>query len=225
MNDDIRRKLEKFEREQQFMVDNAADFPALSAGAVAKADQAAIIAELHSLSGQQESGRTTAAQMFANQDELFDQLKLAMKQINLAANAAREDIPGSETKFRMPRNQNNHSMLAAARAFKTDATPHSAVFTGYGLAGTFLTDLQTLIDGIESASNSADSGIGERAEATGGLDDAAKRGMDVSRKLNSIVRIKYADMPQKLASWTVASHLERAPTAQAATDPNPGPDL
>lgn len=206
-------------------MDNAADFPALSPGAVAKAEQATIISDMHALSGSQESGRTTAAQMFANQNELFDELKAAMKQINLAANAAKDEIPGSETKFRMPRNQNNHSLLAAARAFKTDATPHSAVFTGYGLAATFLTDLQALIDGVEDASDAADSGIGQRAAATGGLDNKAKLGMDVSRKLNSIVRIKYADNPQKLAAWTVASHLERAPKSQTPPAPDPGPDL
>lgn len=54
---------------------------------------------------------------------------------------------------------------------------------------------------------------------TGGLFDAAHRGMANGRKLNAIVRVKYDNDPQKLAAWTVASHLEKAPKAAAAPTP------
>ena len=58
---------------------------------------------------------------------------------------------------------------------------------------------------------SADTFEATRAGATGGLKDAAKRGMKNGDKLNNIVRIKYKDDPQQLAAWTVASHLEKPP--------------
>lgn len=211
MNDNVRRKLEKFEREQQFMNDNLADF-AGGVGEAATIEQAAIIDEMHTLSGEQASGESSKAQETANQEDLLDQLTGFLKQMNLAANAFDMDVPGSDTKFRMPRNRAQHALLATARAFHTDsAPPLEQKFKDYGLAGTFRADLQQLIDNIEAASDAQDAGIEKRAAATGGLTDAARRGMKVSRRLNSIVRIKYANNSKKLAAWTVASHLERAP--------------
>lgn len=220
MNDNIRRKLEKGEREQQFMADNAGDF-AGGVGATAAAEQAAVIAEIHTLSGQQVSGGSTSAQMVGNQEDLIDKLIAFLKKMNLAANAFKDIVPGSDTKFRMPRNRAHHSLLAAARAFLADAGPIKSNFIDYGLAATFQADLQQLFEDIEAASDSADSGTATRAAATGGLADAARRLMEIGRKLNSIVRIKYADKPAKLAAWTVASHLERAPKADKPATPTP----
>jgi len=39
--------------------------------------------------------------------------------------------------------------------------------------------------------------------------------MDNSRKLNAIVRIKYQNNASKLAAWTVAAHLDKAPQLKA----------
>ena len=153
---------------------------------------------------------------------MFDEAIASLKEINLAANAFKEEVPaGSDLKFRMPRNRSHQSVLATAQAFHDDAVPLEAKFIEYGLDKNFLADLQTLIDNIKTAQSSADSSEEQKAAATGGLIDAARRGMANSRKLNAIVRIKYADNPQKLASWTVASHLEKAPKKKAATNPTP----
>lgn len=220
MNANVKRKLEKGEREQQFMVDNAGDFVG-GVGATAAAEQAVVIAEIHTLSGEQVSGESTSAQMVANQDDLLDQLIAFLKLMNLAANAFKDIVPGSDTKFRMPRNRAHHALLATARAFHDDAIPLTANFVAYGFSATFVADLQKLIDDIEAASDTADSGTASRAAATGGLKDAAKRLMEISRKLNSIVRIRYADNAKQLAAWTVASHLEKAPKSKKTKTETP----
>lgn len=93
----------------------------------------------------------------------------------------------------------------------------------YGLRPTFRNELNAAIAAADAAADSAVSHVGQRAAATGGLFDAARRGMSLSRKLNSIVQIRYADDPAKLAAWTVASHLERLPRRAAATNPTPTP--
>ena len=219
MNDNVRRKLEKFEREAQFMTDHAGDFTG-GVGEVAALEQQGIIAEIHGLSGEQVSGDSTKSQQIANQDDLLDDLLAFLKKMNLAANAFKNDVPGSDTLFRMPRNRAQHALLATARTFHTDsAAPLEQKFKDYGLAATFRADLNQLIDDVEAASDAADAAAETRAGATGGLTDAARRGMDVSRRLNSIVRIKYASDAKELAAWPVASHLEKAPKKKSAADP------
>lgn len=211
MEDSIRRKLDKFERQQAFFTENAADFPTgTPAGDVAAAN-AAIVGEMNSLAGDQFSGFSSAQQATADKDDLFDDLMLILKNMNRAANAFEDAIPGTDQMFRLPRNRSESNLLAAARSFQTDATPLADQFIAYGLDVHFLARLQNLITDIESAGQRGDSGTENRAASTAGLMDAARRGMKNSNRADAIVRIKYASNPQKLAAWTVASHLEHAP--------------
>lgn len=219
MRDSIRRKLEKFESEQTFMADNTADFPKNSPGNTAAEIHSAIISEIRLLAAQQISGASSAAQAVGNKEEALDELMLMIRNINRAANAFEDEIQGSNLKFRLPRNRSQQNLLATGRAFHADAGPLEAMFIEYGLAVDFLDQLLLIIDTIDAAGTQADSGGESQAAATGGLTDAARRGMDNSRKLDAIIRIKYQYNPQKLAGWTVASHLEHAPKRK--TEPAP----
>ena len=201
--------MDKFEREDVFMTDNAADFPAVSPGGKAAGDLKDVIDEIRTLAAQQISGTDGSRQQISVKDEGLDDLLFQIRQINRAANAFEVEIPGSEKQFRLPRSRSEQNILATARAFIADATPISATFIEYGLAASFLTDLQTTIDAVETRAAQADSAEGQQSAATGGLVDATQRGMNISRRLDAIVRIKYAANPAKLAAWTVASHLER----------------
>ncbi len=221
MRDTERRKQDRFEREQAFMTDNAADFPGGTPGDVAAVKHTAIIDEMNTLAAQQVSGGTSAAQSFSNKEDLLDNLFSMIRNINRAANAFTDEIPGSNLKFRLPRNRSQQNLLATGRAFHTDATPLEAKFIEYGLGKFFLADLQADIDAVETADTAADTSDEQKAAATGGLIDAAKRGMANSRKLNAIVRIKYDNNPQKLAAWTLASHLEKAPKKAPPKPPTP----
>lgn len=224
MKDVERRKLDKFERQDAFMADNAADFPKDSPGEKAWKKLTDIIDEIHALAAQQVSGLTTAAQSVGNKDDLIDELYQTIRSINRAANAFEDEVPGSDLKFRIPRNRSEENLLATGRAFHADAAPLVAQFVEYGLEADFRDDLDALITQIETHGTQADSGGEQRAAATGGLLDAARRGMEVSRKLDAIVRIKYQTSPQKLAAWTVASHLDRAPRRkETPVAPTPPP--
>lgn len=221
MRDVERRKLDKFEREQAFMNDNAADFPAASAGGKAAVTLTGIINEIHTLAGDQIVGEGSARQSVAGKGDALDEMWMMIRNMNRAANAFSDEVPNIEDKFRLPRNRSQENLAATARAFIADATPLQAKFVEYGLADDFLEQLQADIDAFDAKGTSADSGGEQRAAATGGLLDAAKRGMDVSRKLDSIIKIKYQTNPQKLAAWRVASHLEKAPKYKKDTPPNP----
>lgn len=219
MEDSTRRKLEKFERQEAFMVDNAADFPVGTPGNAAAVVNRAIIAEMNSLAAEQVSGGSSAAQAVGNKDEDLDELWQMLKNINRAANAFEDEIEGSDLKFRLPRNRSEQNILATARAFYADSETLVETFVEYGLKGHFRDALGDKIASIDEQGAHADSSVEQRAGATGGLIESARRGMANSRKMDAIVRIKYAENPQKLAAWTVASHLERAPKPK--TPPTP----
>lgn len=219
MKDSIRRKQDKFERQDAFMVDNTADFPAGTPGNAVAVINRAVIDELNSLSATQVSRGSSAAAAIGNKDDDFDEIYSLMRNMNRAANAFDVEEPGSNLTFRLPRNRSEQNILATARAYHTDSEPLEAKFIEYGLDIKFRLDLQTLITSIEQKSAQADTSVEQRAGATGGLTNAARRGMANSRRMDAIVRIKYADNPQKLAAWTVASHLERAP--KKPTPPTP----
>jgi len=211
MRDVERRKLDKFERQDAFMVENAADFPVGSVGNAAAVVNRSIVAEINSLAAEQVSGGSSAAAAIGTKEDDLDELWELMRQMNRAANAFDDEAPGSSMKFRLPRNRSEQNLLATARAYYTDSESLVDQFVEYGMSRFFRNQLQDKITSIEQKNAHADTSTEQRAGATGGLIDAARRGMANSRKLDAIVRIKYANNPQKLAAWTVASHLERPP--------------
>lgn len=217
MNDSQQRKMDKFLREDVFMKDNAADFPADSPGDKTANVFADLITEIQTLAANQISGFDDKRQAFDNVEDARDNLIEDLEQINLAAKAFADEVNGIENKFRMPRKPTNQTLLATARSFAADAVEHQAKFIEYGLPVDFLADLQADIAAFETASASADSAEESHAEATGGLADAFRRGTALSKKLAAIVKIKYRDNAGKLASFVVASHLERAPQRKQIT--------
>lgn len=221
MKDIERRKLEKLEREEVFLKDNVADFPADSPGGKALAELSAVIAEIRTLAAEQVSGASSARQHVGVKDEEVDALMQLIRNINRAAKAFEGEIPGSDLKFRLPRNRSEQNILATARAFLTDAEPLKAKFIEYGLAADFLDKLQALIEAVDERSAAADSAGEQQSGATGGLAEAVRNGMNISRRLDAIVRIKYENNAAKLAAWTVASHLERTPKKKKDEPPPP----
>jgi hypothetical protein len=191
---------------------NKADYPPGTPGDDAAQEHADIIAEMQTGAATQVSETGEASQAFDSKDDFYDAMLAMIKHMNMLANGFADEIPGSDLLFRVPRNRSQANIRATAVAFHEDSVaPYEAKFIAYGMAATFRADLQALIDGFDTADVTADTSVIEKAGATGGLKDAAKRGMTNSTKLNGIVRVKYQNNPQQLAAWTVASHLEKPP--------------
>jgi hypothetical protein len=219
MNDSQTRKFDKFQRESVFMSDNAADFPLNTPGNKKAKELATLIIEIQTLDAAQTSGFDDKRQSHAVKDTAEDNLREDLEMINFAARAFADEVPGAEEKFRLPRSQNEQVLLAKARSFLADAAPLEAQFIECGLPADFLGDLQADITAFEQADASADSAAESHSAATGALADAFKRGMALTGKLESIVKIKYRDNAGKLAAFVVASHLERAPQKKKVPTP------
>lgn len=219
MNDMERRRYNMLVRVRDFGAENAGDFPASSVGGANFAVVGTVIGELEQSGAAQMSG---AAQQSTTQKAAARAgLREDLQAINRTANALALDNAGLDDKFRMPRGDNDQTLLAAARTFLAEAAPHKKDFTDYGLPADFLTELQADIEAFEQAATDKSTATGARVEATAAIDAAIQTGMTAVKKLDAVVSNKYRDDAGKLAAWTSVSHVERAPRADlpSATPP------
>ena len=220
MNDAHRRRMDKFDREKVFMAENTDDFPAGSPGASVTAQIEANMTQILAADAEQVSGFDDKNQAFSvkgnDRDTLIDELEI----IVLAAKGIGNELPGIADKYRLPRPRTDQNLIAKATSFHTDSADDEAKFIEYGLNTDFRASLLSARQEFEASSAQADAALEEHAEATGTLDARFRDTMNLSRKRDAIVRIKYRDNPGKLAAWTVASHLERAPKKKKETEPS-----
>lgn len=221
MNDSHRRKLDKIDREDVFVADNAADFPAGSKVAELTALIASEKARLLAFDAQQMSGfagKRGAQDIYEDQrDALVDLLE----EYVLAADIVDDEIPGTAAKFRMPRPRTDGNLIAAATSFFDDSADIENDLKIAGLRSGGRALLVTFRDAFQQTAAAHDSSEEKHAEATGGMNDAIRRMMDYSRSRDKSVRMKYRSNPAKLAAWNTASHLDRAPKRQKDNTPSP----
>jgi hypothetical protein len=211
MNDNHRRTYEKFVRVRDFGEVHAADFLATSLGHQLFLDLGTVVADFNRLAAAEASSHGDARQGTQIRALARAALRERMEAIVRTARVLHDEVPGIEDKFRMPRGTNDRDLVNAARAFKADAEPIKAHFIAHDMSPDFLEELQEDIDDFENAVSDQSAGVGNRVAAGAGLDELIERGNEIVRKLDAIVRNKYANNPAVLAEWTSASHTERAP--------------
>ena len=216
MNDNERRTRETFGRVRDFGEAHNSDFAATTLGHQYFTDMATAISDFDNHAAAESSGHGAARQGTETRAQARGSLRDAMETINRTAKALADDVAGIDDKFRMPRGTNDQTLLNAARAFKADAETFKAQFIAHEMPSAFLEDLQADIDALEEAISNQASGVGNHVAASAGLDAAVELGLDRIRKLDPIMRNKYANNPAVLAEWTSASHIERAPRRAAA---------
>ncbi len=221
MNDKESRNYQRFVRVQGFGQAHASDFGPTSLGTQTFASVGAIIIEIDGLAAGEVSAHGGARQGTEARAQARIELREDLEAINRTARAMANDVPGINEMFRMPRGNNDRDLINAARAFLADATPLKAQFIAHELPADFLEDLQADIEAMEAAFRDQASGVGNHVAASAALDDAFGRGNEAVRRLDAIVRNKYANNPAVLAEWTSASHVERAPRRAKATEPPP----
>ena len=217
MNDDSRRILDTCITMDQFGVDNAADFPGGTPGGDQFAVLSGIANSFQATAGSQMAAIGESAQQFEVKSTNRETMRGQMSAISLISRSMEYAFDGISNKFRMPRNRNDAELLAAARAFVTEAAAYKAEFISYGLSGTFITDLTAAADAFEASLAATASASASRVEATADIEDWVTQVMRARRILDGIVKIKYADDIGKLAAWLSASHIEKAPKKKPPT--------
>jgi hypothetical protein len=220
MNDSESRKHQMFVRVQQFFSTRQPDFPAGSVGKQLASDLGATITELEGHAANEASSSGTARQGTVTRAEARAALRDDLEAINRTARNL-DEVAGLHEQFRLPRGSNDQHLVNAARAFATDALPLKAQFIAHELPSDFIENLNADIAAFDAAISDQTEGLGDRIAATAAIDDAIERGSVLVRKLDTIVRNKYANNSAVLAEWTSKSHTERAPRKKTAAGTQP----
>ena len=129
-------------------------------------------------------------------------------------------VMGVEDKFPYPPRGNDEQLLQTAGVYATNALPLKAELIADELPADFLEDLAADKAAFQSAFAERGNAVGDHIAARQELDDALARGVEIVRKLTSLMKVKYANNPGKLAEWAAATHIERAPR-RARAKPTP----
>jgi hypothetical protein len=189
MNDKERNYYSAFVRVRDFGAENAADFPAGSAGASNFASIGAAAEEMEQSGASQASGASGQARM--RKDLALAELREDLRTINRTARALAVDDSAVGEMFRMPYGSSEQNLLSAARAFLNDATPLKTRFVEFGLPADFLEDLQADIVAFEQSASGKSAATGEKISATASIGSAVQNGLDALRRLRAIVENKY----------------------------------
>lgn len=168
----------------------------------------------------QTSSRGASSQGTMSKAAARSALREDMETISRTARAMAFDSPGLDERFRLPRGNNDQSLVSAARAFLKDAEPLKAEFIRHELPAGFLDALRDGIEEFERASASQNNNRVARVAATSAIDAAIERGIVTVRQLDVVVRNKFRDDPSTLAAWTSASHTERTTRARKPAQPD-----
>lgn len=206
------RLLNRGQARRAFLADNAADFPEASPGGRVASALDAEIAAILADAARQSSG--AVSRNVDVKDEDFFELKKIMRQMNRAGNSLGEEFEGIEELFRLPRTAAEEIWLAKGRAFYADSAAHETAMSEYIEDDDFRANLMAVITRMEASSTNIDIAEHERGGATGSLKAHFRELGRLGRKAHNIVLNKYEDDPEKLAAWTIASHLKAAPKSK-----------
>lgn len=219
MKDTERRGYEMLVRVDEYGNSRAGDFPAQSAGGQLFTGLRTEIATIEEKAAEQSSGINVKREGTTTRAMARVNLRQQLDAISRTAASLAHTTPGLESRFRLPRGNNDQSLISAARAFAQDAAPISASFVNFGLPQNFLAELNTAITEFEEAIDRQNTGRDSHIAATTAIDEAMERGINIVRQLDAIVRNKYADDVPELVAWQSASHIERSPQRSTQTAP------
>jgi hypothetical protein len=222
MDDLENKRRQMFGRVDGFGSAHSADFAANSLGTQLFTDLAGLVAQFDGHAATQVSGFGAAQEATSNRAVTRQALRDDLRAIARTAEAIGEDTPGFDDNFRMPPPGNDSALLNAARSFAANAAPVSARFISHELPADFLADLNTDIANFEAAIRQHGSSIGTHVSAGIWIDELIADGLVIVKKLDAVVRNKYADDAATLGEWTSASHTERSPRKKTAA-PSPTP--
>lgn len=214
MNDRENRKHQMFVRVRDFGAEHATDFAANSLGSQLFVTLAGIVTTLDGHAASQASKGGAARQGTTSRGQARQALLEDLQAISRTARVMADEVPGLDDKFRLPPSGNDALLLSTARAFAVDARPLAAQFIAHEIAADFLEDLADDIAAMEAAISEQSSGLGQRVAAGAAIDSVIDEGVAAVRKLDAIVKNKYANNPAVLAQWTSASHTERDPRSK-----------
>ena len=211
MNDRQNRRIQTLRRVHDLSLERRSDFAPTSVATQLFAIVKNSLDEVEGHAASQTASSGASRQGTATREQARLAVREDLKAISRTAAIMTDKFPGLDEKFRMPREDNDQDLLSAGNAFIAEATPLAAEFIAHEMPADFLDDLRADLQALEEAMSAQSTGKGQRIAAGVGMDESIDTGMAAVRKLNAIMRNKYANNPAVLAQWISASHTERDP--------------
>jgi hypothetical protein len=214
MNDTDRLTHQMLVRSRETFAQSVGDFSATGAAHQLFVDLQATINEVEQKSAAYGSGRSDAKYgtqtISATREALLGDL-VAIREASKVMNF--------EDKFPYPPRENDGQLLQLADVYATNSTPLKTQLIAHELPEDFLEDLTEAKENFQAAIASRLNAVGDHIAAREELDDALTRGVEIVRKLTSLIKVRYASNPGKLAEWIAASHIQRPPRRSKPTEP------
>jgi hypothetical protein len=206
-------------RIQAFGATHKDKFPDGSIGGKAFAAVDAAVAQLsHHALDKMATRREEIRLKAAARRKLAEQLE----KIARTARVIAQDKPGFDDPFRVTRLRSDQALVTAGRMFAREAERVKPVFVAHNLRESVLTELPGLVETLDQAIRSRDTGRIDQTAAQAGIDAAIASGLAAARKLDIIVPNAFEDDPIILRVWDTQRHLGRTRRPRtAATAPLP----
>lgn len=208
MNDRERNILNMFVATREFDRANSADYASLPDAAAKFAIVGAAIDALENLGGEQVSGERGRA--VEQKSVIRAAIRRKMKDLARTARALNFEDPGFRRLFRVPDDNSDQKLLAAAREFVEEGNLHKPDFLRLGVPATLIDELADDIDALETATGAASAANTETVGATAGIDEQIELGMDAEEFLDAMMKNVYRRNHVKLAEWMSARHVRRS---------------
>lgn len=212
MNAKLRRYYERGQRCEKFADAHAEDFPANSKGAALAAAVKERLASLSALDVERANSTGKRQQGSAGRQGAREALRALVEAVAGTADAIALDHADIKGMFLLSRTDHtDQTLIATARSFADRATPFVGLFVEFALPASFVADLRSKADALESYISLQNEGVGGRVNANASAEENLKGLNEALERLNVIFRNKYGDNPSILAEWESAYHLEAAP--------------
>jgi hypothetical protein len=153
-----------------------------------------------------------------------DGLLAELRSINRSAGAIADaqSKPEIMESFRMPRGNNDTTLVAKTRAFADAAEPLKDAFIELEHPANFIEALRQRVSDFANADSAQNTGLQDRSGATASIGPKLDAGLKAVKQLDALMHNKYAGTPEKLAAWFTASNVTR-PSTVAKQNPSPNP--
>lgn len=214
------RQLNRLKAREAFLTVHEADFPPDSSGGRTLALLRAAIARIEGLAARKVSGKIS--QNVAIKRKEFAKLEGQMRLIGKASRSLADEIPGIEELYRVSDgNQSEEAILAKARQFYIQSADHRTEMVDAGLDDDFRDQLNNQIAVAAALIENTDAAQSDRGGAVGALEAEFREANRLGRKLDNLVKIKYAADPDILDQWKIASKLRAADSDEEKETPPP----
>ena len=221
MNSKLRRYYERGQRCDSFADSHAEDFPGNSKGATLTAAVKERLAGLAALDVERASSTGKRKQGTAGREKAREALRKLVEAVAETADAIALDRPDIKGMFELSRtDHSDQTLIATARSFAERGAPFVGLFVDYDLPTTFINDLRSRADTMESYISMQNEGVGGRVNANASAQEQLQALNEALERLNVIYHNKYRDNPSVLAEWESAYHLEAAPGSRRKTKSN-----